>query len=126
MVGSCKRLDSVPQFLMALLNNIKMYHWQTYKYAQHIATDTLYNTLEGLVDNFIEAYSSNKTRPKGNFDIRVYEFTKDEFIQSLEDAVSCLDQFDSIPDISTRSDLKNIRDEMRFHIEKTLYLLTQN
>ena len=37
-------------------NLIKIFHWQTKKYAQHIASDQLYQTLQTLIDQWVEVY----------------------------------------------------------------------
>lgn len=37
-------------------NLIKIFHWQTKNYAQHIASDQLYTSLLGLIDEWVEVY----------------------------------------------------------------------
>jgi len=45
--------DVVCKFL-EMLNNIKLYHWKTYSYATHKATDELYASLGVNIDKFVE------------------------------------------------------------------------
>jgi len=43
----------VAMFLQ-MLNTVKLYHWKTYSYAQHKATDELYSKLNENIDSFVE------------------------------------------------------------------------
>ena len=45
--------DVVCKFL-EMLNTIKVYHWKTYSYATHKATDDLYASLGANIDKFVE------------------------------------------------------------------------
>ena len=38
---------------LEMLNTIKLYHWKTFSFAQHKATDELYAKLNENIDNFI-------------------------------------------------------------------------
>ena len=51
--------DSSRDFIstwMALLNQIKLYHWATTDYVIHTALDDLYDELSEKVDRLVEAY----------------------------------------------------------------------
>jgi hypothetical protein len=39
---------------LEILNTVKLYHWKTYSYSTHKATDQLYEELNELIDEFIE------------------------------------------------------------------------
>ena len=39
---------------MTILDQIKLYHWQTTSYSRHKATDELHEQISELVDKFIE------------------------------------------------------------------------
>ena len=114
---------TLEEFFFTLLLNVKMYHWQTKSYAEHIATDQLHTALQPLVDTFVEVYSRDVSRPKGNFNVQVYSMTKDQFSFSLKDAVSCLRELETKKNI-TSSELLNIRDEIVSNLNRTLYLFT--
>jgi hypothetical protein len=114
---------SIEEFFFSLLTNVKMYHWQTKSYAEHIATDQLYAALQPLVDTFVEVHSRDTSRPEGNFKVRVYSMSRDEFSLSLKQAVTCLRELESKKGI-TSSELLNIRDEMISNLNRTLYLFT--
>jgi hypothetical protein len=37
-----------------ILNIVKIYHWKTFSYPEHKATDELYESLNGRIDEFVE------------------------------------------------------------------------
>lgn len=114
------------QYFFYYQNMIKIFHWQTRKYAQHIASDNLYTGIQTLIDQWVEVYQGkyeimsfdNKVEiPLKNMDI-------EEFVVQLEQFKLFLDDY-LVKDLSKNdTDLVNIRDEMLALINKTLYLLT--
>lgn len=112
---------------LEMLNMVKLYHWKTRSYAQHKATDELYEKLNSNIDTFIEVLlGKDESRIKmmeKNIDLidssnvkdfkkRVYEYR--EFLVNMNR------YFDSKRD----SDLLNIRDEILGSINQFLYLMT--
>jgi hypothetical protein len=123
-------MSSLLQYFFYYQNLIKIFHWQTKKYAQHVASDQLYNTLLGLIDQWVEVY-------QGKYDI--LEFTEDKVVNiplknvNINEFITILTQFktflmDKMPSYLDKkmhnTDLLNIRDEMLAITNKTLYLLT--
>ena len=111
-------------------NLIKIFHWQTKKYAQHIASDQLYQTLQTLIDQWVEVY-------QGKYGILTFEDKVNISLKDMDlsDFKKLLIQFKSflINDIPNylgkdkemkNTDLINIRDEMLAILNKTLYLIT--
>ena len=112
---------------LGMLNTVKLYHWKTYSYAEHKATDKLYSKLNDHIDTFVEImlgkdesrfsllnekikllnYSSVK-----DFKARVYAYRT--FLINMTDV------FDPAED----SDLLNVRDEILGDINQFLYLMT--
>jgi len=43
--------------LLGLLNQTRVFHWQTRSHAEHITLGGLYDKLDDLVDSFVETYS---------------------------------------------------------------------
>lgn len=124
-------MSKLLQYFFYYQNLIKIFHWQTNKYAQHMASDQLYNTLQTLIDQWIEVYQGKygtltfKEDSKINIPLRNVD---------LDDFKLHLNQFKLflINDISSHlgnekdmknTDLYNIRDEMLAIINKTLYLI---
>jgi len=107
-------------------NLIKIFHWQTRKYAQHIASDKLYSGIQTLIDQWVEVYQGKYETmefekeveiPLKNMDIDDFFSTLEKFKMFLTNyLVEHLDKKDT--------DLVNIRDEMLALINQTLYLLT--
>ena len=52
-INDAKKLKIV-KFFIEILNNVKLYHWRTKSYAQHKATDELYEKLNKDIDSFVE------------------------------------------------------------------------
>ena len=112
---------------LGILNIVKLYHWKTFSYAQHKATDELYSSLNDHMDKFVEIMLGKddsrlenlskhlellNTSSKSEFKDRIYKYR--DFLVKLN---SMLDkEFDS--------DLLNVRDELLGDINQFLYLLT--
>jgi DNA-binding ferritin-like protein len=118
----------ITQFL-AFLNQLKVFHWQTKSYAQHIALGEAYETLDELFDKFVEVYYGKYGRPE-----KEMEYGYKAYSYKLESVVSTIQEYkDTIlaslaEDLSSgsNSDLLNIKDEIESEINKLLYLLTLN
>lgn len=111
--------------VLEFLNNLKLYHWNTTSYARHKASDDCFNSIQGLLDNFVEVFIGKygrskifKGQPKMTLTI---ESDKSE-IQCIKDLVAMLENLKLDPKYD--SDLINIRDEMLSELNKTLYLFT--
>lgn len=121
----------IPAFLR-FLNNIKVYHWQTTDYAEHIATDNLHTTMSTLVDQFIEVLQGkkgvNRVRVNGNI-IKLHNIENMDIMTYMEDfkyfLVTELPDAIKMPGMG-QTDLFNIRDEMLSIINKTIYLFSLN
>ena len=46
--------EELVNLFLELLMIVKVYHWKTKSYAEHIATDELYSTLNKNIDRFVE------------------------------------------------------------------------
>lgn len=119
--------SKIIEIFLGMLNTVKIYHWKTYSYAQHKATDELYAKLNEHIDQFVEillgkdesrfnllakampVFEYNKTK---DFKARVY-FYRNFLIQMSETLDSKRD-----------TDLLNIRDEILGDINQFLYLMT--
>ncbi len=111
-------------------NLIKVFHWQTKSYAQHVASDQLYTILQTLIDQWVEVYQGKYNTltfkdEKVNVPLRNMDFS--DFKLHLQQFKSFL--MKDIPEHlgsdkeMKNTDLYNIRDEMLAITNKTLYLL---
>jgi hypothetical protein len=122
--------DVVSKFL-EMLNNIKLYHWKTYSYATHKATDELYASLGVNIDKFVEvllgkAQNRIKMRTK-NIPIKDMN-SPQEFKREIESYKSYLVSLSNNKALGaggmTNTDLLNIRDEILADLNQFLYLFT--
>ena len=112
--------------LLTILNQLKVYHWQTTSYAQHKALGKTYDALNELIDQFIEVYMGKYGRIEakgGSTTIDLFNMDQlpvDGFINNAVDYLITLE----IPDKNSDTDLMNIRDEMLAELNRLKYLLT--
>ena len=113
---------------------IKLYHWKTYSYATHKATDDLYSKLNENMDKFIEVLLGkvgNRIDLLKTKNIRLIDFgssikdtykVKNEIIHFKEYLV----KLNSNPFMikMSNTDLYNIRDEILADLNQFLYLFT--
>ena len=110
--------------MMTLRDQVKLYHWQTFSYPRHKATDELVEQLDSNIDRFVEVYIGKYGRPKltsSTSTIRLRNHSDKEASTLLKDAINWLMKLKLK---TTDTDLYNIRDEIIADLNKTLYLFT--
>jgi hypothetical protein len=111
-------------FFFELLTTIKMYHWNTFDYPAHKATDELYASLSGHIDRFMEVYmgTSNQRIALGNRrTLALNDLNKASMRSYIQKSITHLEKI-RLP--SANTDLYNIRDEMLGDLNQFLYLFT--
>ena len=117
---------------LEMLIMVKLYHWKTYSYAQHKATDGLYDKLNDDIDKFIEVLLG-KTEKRTNLlkqskisliDLSTKEQLKHQIDKFKAYLVSLT--FNTFMIKMSNTDLLNIRDEILGDLNQFLYLLTLN
>jgi hypothetical protein len=113
-----------------MLLMVKLFHWKTYSYATHKATDKLYAKLNEDIDSFIEVLLG-KTGVRidltGQKNIRLIDLTSPEALKrEIEAFKGYLVSLSSNKAMKTMSntDLFNIRDTILGDMNQFLYLLT--
>jgi hypothetical protein len=113
-----------------ILNIIKIYHWKTLSYPEHKATDELYESFNGRIDEFVETMLG-KTGKRFNLastkSIPFYDYTNvTKFKQCIETFKVYLVNMSNAVYFKNpaNSDLLNIRDEILGDLNKFTYLLT--
>ena len=109
-----KAKTNIVETFMGMLNMVKLYHWKTYSYAKHQATDELYKQLNKDIDEFVEVMLGKDESRIPNFKKNVYQYR--DYLIDMDNILS--DKFDV--------DLKHIRDNILADINQFLYLLTFN
>jgi DNA-binding ferritin-like protein len=115
-----------------ILNTVKLYHWKTYSYATHKATDELYSNLNEHIDHFVEVLlgkTGDRVNLTGVKSIPLKDYTSVEQLKrEMNDFKGYLVSLNGNPALKSmsNSDLYNIRDEILGDINQFLYLLTFN
>lgn len=116
--------EHIVKVMLQLLNNIKLYHWNTFSYPEHKATDELYSSLGDNIDKFVEILlgkEHSRINLKYIQAIKIHNLNdKKALIESINRYKMYLDNMTS----SFGTDLLNIRDEILGELNKFLYLLT--
>ena len=110
---------------LTLQNQLKIHHWQTTSYSEHVSLGKAYEDLEELIDNFVETSMGKygkrlsscgfKVELENYKDLNITDFLKqyDKYLSTELDAE--LKEGDT--------ELRNIRDDMKNVINHTLYML---
>jgi hypothetical protein len=115
---------------LQMLNTVKLYHWKTSSYAEHKATDELYANLNLNIDSFVEIMlgktggrvnlTGQKSLPLLDYS-NVGDFKKE--VNKYKEFMIEMNKDDGL-NITTNSDLLNVRDEILGNLNQFTYLLT--
>jgi hypothetical protein len=115
-------MDIITEFL-SIQQHIRIYHWTTSIYNQHVVSGQLYEKLDELIDKFVETFLG-----KNKLTFEPFAIT----VSSNTNIVSLLNRFKQflITDLELalnsgmkNTDLKNIRDEMLGEVNQSIFLL---
>lgn len=116
------------QFFFGMREQIKLYHWQTYSYSRHKATDAVVDSLDEHIDKFVEIYMGKYGRPKMTAKtgtIRVVNMTEKAAVKFIHACISVIQgELSRSLNPAKDTDLLNIRDEMLGDLNQLLYLFT--
>lgn len=110
----CKMGDVV-KYLLGVLANLRLIHWQTKSYARHVASDSLISEMSSLTDTFVEAHMGRHGPPTVSGSIELLDKVDAlKYVKSVRDKLTTfkLDE----------PDLLSVRDDMLVVLNKTLYL----
>lgn len=111
--------------LIQFQQQLRIFHWQTNSFAEHEAFGKAYESMDDLVDTFVETYMGRFGRsvPNLTFHILLQPLSADDVVEKcLVGFTDYLKNMDA--EISGETDLLNIRDEMLGAVHKLKYLLT--
>lgn len=114
-------------FFFQLREQIKVYHWQTYLYSRHKATDDVISKLDEHIDLFVEVYMGKYGRPnitRTTNTIQIKNMTEKSALKFIKDCLAHMIGSFSRSIKATDTDLLNIRDEMVGELNQLLYLFT--
>ena len=112
--------------LLAMENQMRIFHWQTMSYAEHKAFGKIYENLADLIDNFVEVCMAKHGRPDfgGEFNIPLIDYNSVDVDQYINSMIEFLISLDNVYQEPLDSDILNIRDEMLAETNRLKYLLT--
>lgn len=115
------------QFLFEIRNQIKLYHWQTYQHARHMATDKYLESLDKHIDYFVEVSMGKYGRPRltgATATITLKNMTEKTAAIYLKASLTYLQGTFSKTINPKDTDLLNIRDEILGDLNQLTYLFT--
>jgi hypothetical protein len=112
---------------VGMQQQFRMLHWQTKSYAKHNAYGGIYESLDGLIDEFIETYMGKYGRvtfENGEGTITLKNTESLDLNSFIKENISWLKGLTQKLNPENDSDLLNIRDEVMGSLNKLRYLLT--
>jgi len=111
--------------LLKIQNQLRIYHWQSETYGQHKAFGKAYESLDDLIDSFVEVYmgKNGKTHASVTYNFELGNLDEN-YLTIIDSYISFLVDLNDIFDTEPDTDLLNIRDEMLAVLNRLKYLLT--
>ena len=116
------KIEELVSFFLQVSNQVKLYHWQTESYAEHVALGDFYGAWNELTDSFVETYGGLYGRPKGGVKTSDNQYAGSINQYMLQVAVQLASQ--NVRSVAPETALQNILDEISALTMKTAYLLT--
>ena len=108
------------QFLLEAANQVRVLHWGTSSYSEHVALGDLYDAISDAADKIAEALmgaQGKRLQLKGTLELVDYaEGVPANYVRGIGEALT------SITGLPT--DILNMRDDLLAAVHKTSYLLT--
>jgi len=114
-------------FFFEMREQLKLYHWQTFMYARHKATDDVIKELDESIDLFVEVYMGKYGRPnitRTTNTVTIKNMNEKTSVKFVKDCILYLQTTLTKSLKGSDSDLTNIRDEMLGKLHQLLYLFT--
>jgi hypothetical protein len=112
---------------ITLQQQFRLLHWQTKSHAQHIAYGDTYNSLEDLIDTFIEIYMGKYGRVEftnGEGNITLFNLSNLDLNAFIKDNIKWVKSLGEKLNQTNDTDLLNVKDEIMASLNKLRYLLT--
>jgi len=97
------------------LNNLKLFHWSTLSYSEHMASDQLFEELTKKIDTLIESFLQTRIPIKTTIQLNT---NKNVFLKKMKDFKIFLNN------ITLPNELFSLRDEIVIDIDQFEYRLT--
>lgn len=106
---------------------MRILHWQTTSYARHNAYGQIYDSLDGLIDKYVEICMGKYGRIElkdTNSKLELKNMKELSINEYLNEFANFLIELTEIFNPKEDSDVLNLRDEMLSEVNKLKYLLT--
>ena len=110
--------QEITNCFLEMLIAIKLFHWNTFVFAQHEASDKLYTSLNENIDKFIEVLlgkTGNRIFFKNQNNLKLFN------IHSKKEIIKKINEYKM-----SNTNLYSIRDDILADLNQFLYLLTLN
>ena len=114
----------IVEVFLGMLNTVKLYHWNTYSFAEHKATDELYTVINGHIDKFVEIMMGKDDCRIPDFDKNISMSNSLDFKKKIEQYRDFLIYLSGVLDKDRDSDLLNVRDEILGDVNQFMYLMS--
>ena len=123
-------IENIVIMFLRMLNTVKLFHWRTFSYPEHKATDELYANLNSNIDTFVETMLG---KTGGRINLVKQKTLPLLAIENINDFKKEITQYknflinmskDSELNSTSNTDLMNIRDEILGNLNQFTYLLT--
>lgn len=105
-----------------ILSQVKLFHWQTFGFAEHKAFGDYYDSLGDLIDKFVEVSFGNDGRKSSVGSIQLFDYEQTKALDYIREITMYLKQLRN--EFSSFTELQNIIDEITAETNKLRYLLT--
>lgn len=113
-------MEHICKFFLTHQVVLKLYHFQTNLYGSHKASDSYLEKFNELFDKYMEVLQGGQKRLKMNAcELHICQAFDDNIVDIMRGFIHHLCKLDC-----DRSELNNIKDEMKANAEQFLYLLT--
>jgi DNA-binding ferritin-like protein len=116
----------VTKMLLKLQMNVKLFHWNTKSYANHIASDELYEDLNKNIDRFVEIFLAKNDRMSHNdlITLNLEVLSDEQIVPYLKSASDYITNDDFFRTFSYDYDLQDILTDIIKSLNKAVYLMT--
>ena len=120
-------ISRIVKMFIEMLNMVKLYHWKTYYYAQHKATDELFSKMNEHIDSFVEIMLGKEESRIKMVEKKIELIDSSnvlEFKKRMYEYRDFLIDMDLYFDKKKDTDLLSVRDELLGDVNQFLYLLS--
>jgi hypothetical protein len=126
-MSDAKTVGNIAQIFLQVKIMLEIYHWNTYSYSRHKASNKLLHNLSKKMDLFVESIQGSRgvrLELERNSTINLEKLTDDRIVIILKQFREWLTKSLSNVILPRETDLLNIRDEIISQLDLGLYLFT--